>query len=248
MTLILLMLAAFLAGFIDAAAGGGGLIQVPALMVLLPQAAPALIFGTNKFSSVWGTGLATWRYAQQIKPDTRILLPTSVAALVFGALGAKCVSLVSPALFKPLLIPLLIGVLAYTLKRKDWGQQHQPRGAWPSALLLGVVLGFYDGFLGPGTGSFLILAFVVWFGFGFIEASASAKWINLLTNLAAVSWFAWHGQVLYAYAVPMALCNLLGGYLGSGWALKHGSAGVRKVLIAVVGLLLLKLGWDVLHA
>lgn len=248
LTLAALCAFAFLAGFIDAAAGGGGLIQVPALFVLMPGVSPATLLGTNKFASVWGTLSATIQYSRHVKLDWRATLPTCLAATVFGYLGAQLVATVDPTLFKPLVLILLIAVLAYTLWKKNLGALHAPKLSGTTqvlaALATGTVLGFYDGFFGPGTGSFLVFAFVGLFGFSFLAASASAKLVNLITNLAALAYFAAHGHVLYATAIPMAVCNVLGSQLGARLAIKNGSGFVRAIFVLVVGALILRYAYD----
>ena len=248
LTLAALCAFAFLAGFIDAAAGGGGLIQVPALFVLMPGVSPATLLGTNKFASVWGTLSATIQYSRHVKLDWRATLPTCLTALVFGYIGAQLVATVDPMLFKPLVLILLIAVLAYTLWKKNLGALHAPKLSGTTqvlaALATGTVLGFYDGFFGPGTGSFLVFAFVGLFGFSFLAASASAKLVNLITNLAALAYFAAHGHVLYATAIPMAVCNVLGSQLGARLAIKNGSGFVRAIFVVVVGALILRYAYD----
>ncbi|MEK6806818.1 MAG: TSUP family transporter [Pseudomonadota bacterium] len=242
---------AFLAGFIDAAAGGGGLIQVPALFVLMPGVPPATLLGTNKFASIWGTLSATIQYSRHVRLDWRVALPTCLAALAFGYLGAQGVASVDPTVFKPLVLVLLVAVLAYTLWKKDLGALHAPKLAGRMqifvALSTGAVLGFYDGFFGPGTGSFLVFAFVGLFGFSFLAASATAKLVNLITNLAALAYFASYGHVLYATAIPMAVFNVLGSLLGSRLAIKKGSGFVRAIFVLVVSALILRFAYDLLR-
>lgn len=239
---------AFLAGFVDSVVGGGGLIQIPALFVLMPGLPPAVLFGTNKFASIWGTLSAAVQYGRRMPPIWRSVLPAGAAALLFSFLGAHTVSLINPAVLRPMILVLLLAVLAYTLWRKDFGALHAPHLSHAQQLWLGAgtgaALGFYDGFFGPGTGSFLVFAFVGLFGFSFLAASASAKVVNVATNLAALAWFAPHGQVLYATAVPMAACNVAGSLLGSHLALRHGSGFVRLLFIVVVGALMAKFAWD----
>jgi uncharacterized membrane protein YfcA len=239
---------AFLAGFVDAVVGGGGLIQIPALFVLMPQLPPAVLFGTNKFASVWGTASAALQYTRRMPLIWRSVLPAAVAALVCSYLGAHTVSLINPAVLRPLILALLLAVLAYTLWRKDFGALHAPHLSHAQQLWIGLgtggALGFYDGFFGPGTGSFLIFAFVGLFGFSFLAASASAKVVNVITNLAALAWFGTHGQVLYATAIPMAACNVAGSLLGSHLALRHGSGFVRVLFIVVVSALIARFAWD----
>ena len=244
MTLLALCAFAFVAGFIDAVAGGGGLIQVPAVLLLLPNVPVATGLGTNKFASIWGTSFATWQYARQVPMEWRATLPTAAAALAFSFVGAATVAHLPPQVLKPLILALLVGVLAWTLRRKDLGALHAPKlshGAqfW-IGLATGAVLGFYDGFFGPGTGSFLIIAFVGLFGFSFLAASASAKAVNVITNFAALAYFVSHGNVAYAYAVPMAACNVAGSFTGTRLALKLGSRFVRAVFLLVVGALIVR--------
>ena len=239
---------AFLAGFIDAVAGGGGLVQVPALFVLMPTVPAATLLGTNKFASIWGTLFATFQYARQVPMEWRATLPTCVAALAFGYVGAQTVADVPAEILRPLVLVLLLAVLAYTLWKKDLGALHAPKlthaGQFWTGLATGSVIGFYDGFFGPGTGSFLIIAFVGLFGFSFLAASASAKAVNVITNGAALGYFATHGQVLYAVAAPMALCNLAGSFVGTRLALRLGSRFVRAVFLVVVSALILRYAWD----
>lgn len=239
---------AFLAGFIDAVAGGGGLIQVPALFVLMPGVPPATLLGTNKFSSVWGTLSATVQYLRKVPVEWRATLPVCVTALLFGYLGAQAVAHADPTVLKPLMLGMLIVVLVYTLWKKDFGKLHAPRLSRTQALWMGLgtgtLIGFYDGFFGPGTGSFLIFAFVGLFGYSFLSASASAKIVNLTTNAAALAFFIAHGHVLYATAIPMALFNVAGGTIGSRLAIKKGSGFVRQLFLVVVVLLLARYAWD----
>lgn len=251
-TLLALVGFAFLAGFIDAVVGGGGLVQVPALFVLKPELSPATLFGTNKLSAIVGTANATWQYARRVQLPWRLLLITAVTAFVFSFLGARAVSVFNPDALRPMIIVLLVAVFVYTLIKKDLGSLHAPKLSPMQqrvcGVLLGVVIGFYDGFFGPGTGSFLVFAFVGIFGFSFLAASASAKVINLATNAAALAWFIPTGNVLYQAAVPMALSNLAGSWCGAHLAMKRGSGFVRLFFIGVVALLLARMVWDTLRA
>ena len=241
---------AFAAGFIDSVVGGGGLIQVPALFVLLPGVPPATLLGTNKFSSVWGTLAATIQYLRKVPLEWRATLPAALAALLFGYLGARAVAQVHADFLRALVLVLLVAVLAYTLWKKDLGRLHAPRLSraqtlWVS-LATGTAIGFYDGFFGPGTGSFLIFAFVGLFGFSFLAASASAKVINLITNGAALAYFTTHAHVLYHVAAPMAVFNVAGATLGARMAIRHGSGFVRLLFIGIVSALLLRYAYDLL--
>ena len=244
---------AFLAGFIDSVAGGGGLVQVPALFILMPQVAAPTLLGTNKFASIWGTVFATVQYSRRVPMEWRATIPTGVAALAFGFIGARTVAHVPADFLRPLILVLLAGVLVYTLWRKDLGALHAPKLSRAATVWVGLgtgtVLGFYDGFFGPGTGSFLIIAFVGLFGFSFLAASASAKAVNVITNGAALAFFVTHGHVLYAVAAPMALCNVAGSFVGTRLALKLGSRFVRMVFVVVVSALIARYAYDLwLHA
>ena len=243
-----LAIAALFAGFIDAVVGGGGLIQIPALFNALPQELPATLFGTNKFSSVFGTSNAAWRYARRVDMPWRTTLPAALAAFACSYLGAMAVAWLPPVMLRPLILLLLIGAAAYTFGRPDFGALHQPqhkgRREFAYALLLGGAIGFYDGFFGPGTGSFLIFLFIRFFGFDFLHASAASKVVNVSTNLAALGFFIPHGHFLPLLAVLMAVCNILGSFLGTHLALRHGSAFVRKVFLCVVSVFIIKFAHD----
>jgi uncharacterized membrane protein YfcA len=243
---------AFLAGFVDAVVGGGGLIQIPALFVLLPGVHPATLLGTNKFASIWGTLSAAIQYLRRVPVEWRATLPTTVTALLFGYLGASVAASIPADGFRPLILVLLIGVLAYTLAKKDVGALHAPRlsprrALW-TALATGTVIGFYDGIFGPGTGSFLVIAFVGLFGFSFLAASASAKLVNVVTNGAALAFFIGAGHVRYDIAVPMAVFNVAGSLAGTHLAIRKGSAFVRRLFIGIVVLLILRFAWDLLRS
>jgi len=249
--LVTLFLAAFLAGAVDAVVGGGGLIQIPTLFAVYPAESAAHLFGTNKCASVVGTANACWRYARQVEMPWRTILPAAVCAFLFSYAGAAAVAWLPKESIRPLILVLLIFAAGYTLMRKDFGSLHQPAHAGRRELvfasLLGAVIGFYDGFFGPGTGSFLIFLFVRFFGFDFLHASASAKVVNVATNLAALLYFVPNGHVLPLLAAAMALATVTGSLAGTWLALRHGSAFIRRVFLAVVSVLILKFSWDTLH-
>lgn len=246
--ILALLFAALMAGAIDAVVGGGGLIQIPALFVAHPGESAATLFGTNKCASVVGTANATWRYARQVKMPWRTILPAALAAFVFSYTGAAAVAWLPKDVVRPLILFLLIVAALYTLKRKDFGLLHRPahsgRRELAYAILLGGVIGFYDGFFGPGTGSFLIFLFVRFFGFDFLHASAGAKVVNVATNLAALGYFLPHGHVLPVLAVAMALANVSGSMLGTRLALRHGSGLIRQLFLVMVVVLIMKFTWD----
>jgi uncharacterized protein len=191
--------AAFSAGFIDAIVGGGGLIQVPALFAGYPTAAPAVLLGTNKLGSICGTSGAVMRYLRIVRIPWRALLPALVVAFLGSLAGASLVSAVSPALFRPLVPVMLTVVLTYVLWNKNLGAHHAPIGfsRRRAAVALAAVggIGFYDGFFGPGTGSFLMLLFIRFYGFDFLHASAGARVINVATNAGALLFFGVHGDI-----------------------------------------------------
>lgn len=248
MEMLIVSLASFLAGFVDSIVGGGGLILVPALFATFPAAHPATLFGTNKGASVWGTGFATLQFSRRVEMRWAALLPAAGAGFVASFAGAWLVTVVSPEFLRKLLPVVLLGVLIYTLLKKGLGHTHAPRysgarEAWVAASI-GAVIGFYDGFFGPGTGSFLVFLFVRLLGYDFLSASAAAKLINTATNVAALLLFAAKGHIWWHFVLAMALANVLGSLLGTRMALKHGTGFVRAFFIAVVSALILKTGYD----
>ncbi len=244
---LLLALAAVLAGLIDSVVGGGGLIQLPALLGVFPQAAPASLFGTNKLAAIWGTAFAARSYAKRLKLIWDIALPASAAALLFAFVGARAVSLVPQDLIRKALPFILLAVAIYVFRRKSFGSETREESRGPQrglALLTGAVIGFYDGLFGPGTGSFLIFIFVRFFYLDFLHASAIAKVVNVACNFAALAWFASAGQVIWPLGLLMAGCNIAGSIIGTRLALKGGAGFVRKLFLIVVGLLIIKTGYD----
>lgn len=248
---LLLCAVALLAGWVDAVAGGGGLIQLPALLILLPGATPTQVLATNKLSSVFGTAVAASIYVRRVKPDLRTALPMAGAALAGSAAGAACASLLPESAFRPLVLVLLILVGAYTLRRPRLGDAQVLRFAGrrhlAAALGAAVAIGFYDGIFGPGTGSFLVFAMVALMGYSFIQASAKARIVNLATNLGALAVFIPQGAPIYGLGFAMAACNVVGGRLGAGTAITRGSGFVRVVFLIVVSILVVRLAADVLR-
>ena len=248
-TLVLLVAVAFVAGWVDAVVGGGGLIQLPALLLGLPAGTPpAAILGTNKLSSMWGTGTSAVTYARRVRPDWRTVLPLVVGAAAGAAVGAQLAKLLPKDAFTPIVLVALVGVGLYTWRRPELGlvtaMRHTGGAHYGRTAAIGLAIGAYDGFLGPGTGSFFVIALVGVLGYGFLEASAKAKIANLVTNLAALAVFAAHGTVLWGLGLSMGAANLLGGYLGARTAIARGSAFVRRVFLVVVAALALKLAYD----
>ena len=249
-TLALLCGVAFFAGFIDSIVGGGGLVQLPTMLLLLPGLPVPTVLGTGKVSSLAGTLVALRRYAGRVPIRWRAVGVAAGTAAAFSLLGARAVSSLPTYFVRPLVLGLLVVIAAYTLWRKDFGQLAGPPLSRRRELvyggLLGVGLGFYDGFFGPGMGSFLLFAFVGLFGYDFLTASGSAKLVNAATNLASLAYFAGTGQVLYRVGLPMAACNVVGAALGSRLALRRGTGFVRGLFLVVVGGLILKLAWETL--
>jgi uncharacterized membrane protein YfcA len=247
---IVLIIAAGLAGLVDAVVGGGGLIQIPTLFTVFPEMTPATLFGTNKVASIFGTANATLRYVRAIRVPWRAALPAALAAFVCSYGGAMTVSLLPKALLRPVMLVLLVGVAIYTWLRKDFGSidENRPHGRRETlvAVLLGAAIGFYDGFFGPGAGSFLIFLFVRFFGLDFLRASGAAKVVNVATNAAALLYFLPNGNFLAATAGLMAVANVAGSQLGARLAIRHGSGFVRRVFLFVVTALIGKFGYDTL--
>jgi hypothetical protein len=246
--LAIVTLASLGAGFVDAIVGGGGLVLVPALFSVFPGAPPATLFGTNKGGAIWGTAIASLQYARRVQLPWAALRPAMAAALVGSLAGAWVVTLVPADGLRRALPFVLLGVLVYTLAKKDLGRHHAPSGTPRAQAVLastiGAVVGFYDGFFGPGTGSFFVFLFVRLLGFDFLNASASAKLLNTATNLAALVLFAAKGYVWWHIAAVMAVANVAGSLLGTRLALQHGAGFVRGVFVLVVTLLIAKTGWD----
>ena len=243
---ILISVASFFAGMIDSIVGGGGLILVPALFATYPTASPATLLGTNKCASVWGTSLATYQYSKRVQLAWRALLPAALIALAGSFAGAWSVTQIDPDFIRKLMPFILLVVLIYTLVKKDLGANHKPHTNKNRerviACLIGAVIGWYDGFFGPGTGSFFIFLFVRFLGYDFLNASASAKLLNVATNIAAIVLFALKGHVWWHIGLMMAVANMAGSFIGSHLALKHGTGFVRWAFVIVVGALIVKTG------
>ncbi len=240
--------AAFLAGLVDAVVGGGGLIQIPVLFSLFPKELPATLLGTSKLAGIFGTGAAAVNYARRVRVAWSAAAPAAAAALVLSFLGAYTVTKV-PADFVRTLLPIvLVAVAVYTFRKKDFGSIHAPVHSGMAermvAVGMGAAIGFYDGFFGPGTGSFLIFMYVRFFGFDFLSASAAAKVVNVACNFSALVWFGYSGHLLWQLGLLMAVCQVAGSLVGTRLAIKHGSAFVRKLFLIVVSLLIVKTSYD----
>jgi uncharacterized membrane protein YfcA len=243
--------AAFGAGVVDAMAGGGGLIQLPALFAAYPTTPHPTLLGTGKLAGFAGTTSAAARFIRHVRLDWSLVLPASAGAFVTALFGAWIATRVPTLRFRALVPVLLAAVLLYTLLHKDFGREHRPRrqsrhGSALAAAGAGAI-GLYDGFFGPGTGSFLVFLFVRVFGLDFLHASASAKIVNAAANLAAILLFGLTGELFWLLGLAMAACNVVGAQLGSHLAIRHGSSFVRAVFIAVVSCLIAKTAWDALR-
>ena len=245
---ITVTIASLFAGFVDAVVGGGGLILTPALFSTFPAAMPATLLGTNKSASVWGTSFATWQYQRRVQMHWQAILPAALCGLVGSFAGAWAVTQMSPHFLRKALPLVLVLILLYTLVKKDLGRHHAPRFSGHkeviAASLIGGCIGLYDGFFGPGTGSFLVFLFVRVLGYDFLHASAGAKLVNVFTNIAAIALFASKGHVWWHLGLVMAVANVAGSVMGSRMAIKHGAGFVRWAFIVVVALLIAKTGRD----
>ena len=247
---VILCAFAFVAGLVDAVAGGGGLIQVPALFAVFPSLPPSILLGTNKFSAITGTTMATLRYNWSVPIYWRAVLPAAGVAGIGALAGAKTVTLIDPAILRPFLLVLLSTIAVYTLMHPKLGQNPDARSplvqGGVSFYALTAVFGFYDGFFGPGAGILMMFALVRLFGYEFLSAAATTKVLNLASNFGALALFLMTGNVLYAVALPMAVLNVAGGFLGAHFAIRKGSRLIRAVFLIVVAALIIKILVDLL--
>ena len=245
-TALFLLAASFFAGFIDSIAGGGGLIQLPALLIGLPKSETAEVLGTNKLSAVFGTTTAAALYRKQNKPDPKVLIAMGVPAFLGSAGGAVLASNIPTSSMRPMVLVLLIIVAVYTWFKPDLGKfenlRHLPKRRVQIAAFAGVVIGFYDGIFGPGTGSFLMLILVASLGYAFITASAIAKVVNVATNVGAIMVFGINGAVIWQIGIILGVANISGAVIGARLAIKGGSTLVRKVFLLVTVALIIKVG------
>uniref|UniRef100_UPI00404A6939 TSUP family transporter n=1 Tax=Candidatus Planktophila sp. TaxID=2175601 RepID=UPI00404A6939 len=243
---LFLLSASFLAGFVDSIAGGGGIVQLPALLIGLPNSPAAEVLGTNKLSAVFGTTTAAALYRKQIKPDPRVLLGMAIPAFFGSAAGALLASRIPTSSMRPMILVLLIAVAIYTWLKPDLGKlenlRHVPKQRIQIGAIAGAVIGFYDGIFGPGTGSFLMLILVATLGYAFITASAIAKVVNVATNVGALIVFGINGAVIWQIGIVMGLANITGAVIGSRLAIRGGSTLVRKVFLLVTVVLIVRVG------
>lgn len=249
--LLLLVLAGLASGWVDAVVGGGGLIQLPALLLLFPQLTPVQALATNKVGSIMGTSTSSITYYRRVHPDLRTALPMAVGALAASVCGALLASRIPAEALRPIIVVVLVAVLAYTLARPGIGASSRLRWEgnrhYGTAVALGILIGAYDGLLGPGTGSFLVISLVSVLGYAFLPATALAKIVNFATNLGALAFFVPSGAVVWGIGLVVGSANLLGAYVGARMAVSKGNRFVRVVFVVVVSALILRLGWDVLQ-
>ena len=243
---------AFCAGTIDSAVGGGGLIQIPALMGALPQTAPATLFGTNKLASIFGTGSAALSFVRRVKLQWSLLWVIAIFAFVSAYVGAACVSLVPTHILRPMVLVMLVAIAIYTFMKKQFGQLHVDQRITPKLLIFAAIgsfiIGFYDGIFGPGTGSFFSFFFIRFLQVDFLHASALSKIGNFMTNLAALSFFIPTGHVMFQLGLLMAIANIAGSLLGVRLALKYGSGFIRILFLILVSILICRLAYQILLA
>lgn len=247
--IVLLCSAAFFAGFIDAIVGGGGLIQTPVGLILLPNLPVSTVIGSLKIPAFSGTSFAAYQYLKKVTLDKKILIIMILLAFPSAFLGSTLLTYVSNDFMKPLLLIVLSLLAIYTYAKKNFGQ-HQERDISVKTQILNAVgisfvVGFYDGFIGPGTGSFLVVAFIAIMGFDFLHASANAKMVNLATNFGSICLFMIKGKIIWAIALPMAASNAIGGWIGAKLAINRGNKFIRTFFLAVVMGTLLRFAYDV---
>lgn len=249
-TIITLIGFAFTAGAIDAAVGGGGLIQIPGLMSTFPHMSTATVIGTNKLSSIFGTASAAYTFAKKVKLQWKLLVVIAICALISSFAGAACLSMIPQSVLRPFVLVMLIVIAIYTFMKKDFGQVHTQLEMTTKVLILAAIgsllIGFYDGIFGPGTGSFFIFFFIRFLGVDFLHASALSKIGNFMTNLAALSFLAPTGHVLLTIGLMMAVANVVGSVVGVRVALKYGSGFVRKIFLVLVTVLICRIGYQTL--
>lgn len=247
----LLIVAAVFAGWVDAVVGGGGLIQLPALLVLFPEMSAVQALATNKVGSIMGTSTSAITYYRRIHPDMSTAAPMAIAALLASMGGAALAAYIPEQALRPIIVVVLVGVLVYTLARPNVGRTTELRWEgnrhYGAAVGLGLVIGLYDGLLGPGTGSFLVMALVGVMGYAFLPATAIAKIVNFATNLGALLIFVPHGAVVWGIGLIVGTANLVGAYIGARMAVAKGNRFVRVAFLVVVTALIVKLTWDLLN-
>ena len=249
LTTVLLFLAIFFAGFVDAVAGGGGLIQQPSLLISFPQTDTVTVMGTSKTAAAFGTSAAALKYRKSIKTDPRLLLAMVIPAYIGSSIGALLATHISAQNLKTSIFAMMVAIFFYTWRRPELGklhiEKHSPEKLKKIGAIAALVIGFYDGLIGPGTGTLLMIVLVAVMGFAFVGASAIAKVVNLVTNIAAIVVIGMRVPVMWKLGAALGLANLVGGYIGSHYAIKRGSGFVRTFYLIVTALLIFRLGVDI---
>lgn len=249
--LVLLCIAAFIAGFVDAIVGGGGLIQTPMGLILMPNLPVSTVIGSLKIPSFSGTLFAAIQYLKKVEMNWKLLIIMMALAVPSAFAGSTLLTYVSNDFMKPLLLVVLSLLVIYTYAKKNFGQHsdksHSAKQQLIYAILISFFIGFYDGFIGPGTGSFLVLAFITLLGFDFLQASANAKMVNLATNFGSIVLFIIKGKIIWMVAIPMAFCNALGGFIGAKLAISRGNKFIRIFFLIVVIGTILRFAYDVFY-
>lgn len=247
--IITLCIAAFAAGFIDSIVGGGGLVQTPATLITLPQYPVATLLGTTKIPSFCGTAIASYHYAKKVPVQWRLLAAMCGVALIAAIAGSYTVSIVSNRYMKPIIFCILIVVAVYTYTKKNFGTAATSSLNKRKEIFYGVAfalaIGFYDGFIGPGAGSFLVLFFIGVLGFDFLKASAHAKFVNLATNIGSIIYFGGSGHILFHFAIPMAVFNVAGSFIGAKVAILKGNQFIRIFFLLVIVGTIIRFGYDI---
>lgn len=247
--ILILCIVAFAAGFVDAIVGGGGLLQTPASIIMLSPQPVVNAIATVKIPSFSGTLFAALQYLKKVKLNWNLTVIMCTIAFFASFAGSELLTVVSNEFMKPVLLIVLTAVAIYTYTKKDFGQHEVKNHSYKREIIYAVsislLIGFYDGFIGPGAGSFLILAFISLMGYDFLHASAQAKLVNLATNLGSIVLFSIKGKIIWAVALPMAVCNALGGILGARMAIAKGNKFIRIFFLVIVILTLTRFAWDI---
>ncbi len=247
--IITLCIAAFAAGFIDSIIGGGGLIQTPATLITLPQYPLASLLVTTKIPSIFGTSIASVQYARKVSIRWKMMLLMCSIAMICAYTGSMLVTKASQSFMKPVIFCILIVVAIYTYTKKNFGytdkSSERIKNETPVFILFSLIIGLYDGFIGPGAGSFMAIFFIAVTGFDFLKASAHAKLLNIATNFGSILYFGRTGHILFQYAIPMALCNFAGSLIGARLAILKGNKFIRVFFLMVIAATICRFGYDI---
>jgi uncharacterized membrane protein YfcA len=245
---LLTALAGFAAGLIDSIVGGGGLVLTPAMLNLHPQLHILQAIGTQRTSSIMGTSVAAWNYLRRIRVERRILVPACIAALSASAVGVQLAKRIDGEVLKWTVLAICVVLAIYTVFRKDLGlredRRFHPKHETMAAVAIGTATGFYNGLIGPGTGTIMVFAFVSFLGLDFLKSSAVSKTTNVAADLSSWTVLAFGGFVLWTLAIPLIIGNMIGSYIGSHLAIKRGQGFVRAVFLVIVLSLIARQAWQ----